>query len=80
MLKRYVEIRDAIKMVQAAEDLVPRTSSHRRIVQLLSKLGDLDSQKIKLFIIVDRYIAMINMCFCEAQYNFLFYCKSTAYK
>ncbi|ETP42941.1 hypothetical protein F442_10191 [Phytophthora nicotianae P10297] len=43
MLKRYVEIRDAIKMVQAAEDLVPRTSSHRRIVQLLSKLGDLDS-------------------------------------
>ncbi|ETO99773.1 hypothetical protein F441_22804 [Phytophthora nicotianae CJ01A1] len=48
MLKRYVEIRDAIKMVQAVEDLVPRPSSHRRIVQLLSKLGDLDSVCVKL--------------------------------
>ncbi|ETP02981.1 hypothetical protein F441_20013 [Phytophthora nicotianae CJ01A1] len=46
MLKRYVEIRDAIKMVQAVEDLVPRPNSHRRIVQLLSKLGDLDSYPV----------------------------------
>ncbi|ETO58547.1 hypothetical protein F441_16722 [Phytophthora nicotianae CJ01A1] len=48
MLKRYADIRDAIKMVQAVEDLVPRPSSHRRIVQLLSKLGDLDSVCVKL--------------------------------
>ncbi|KUF83134.1 hypothetical protein AM587_10000522 [Phytophthora nicotianae] len=48
MLKRYVEIRDAIKMVQAVEDLVPRPTSHRRIVQLLSKLDDLDSVCVKL--------------------------------
>eukprot|EP00644_Phytophthora_capsici_P017640 jgi/Phyca11/120665/e_gw1.42.259.1 len=35
-------------MVQAVENLVPRPSSHRRVFQLLNKLGDLDSVCVKL--------------------------------
>ncbi|ETP31798.1 hypothetical protein F442_19367, partial [Phytophthora nicotianae P10297] len=42
MLVRYVKIRDAIKMV-AVEDLLPRPSTHRQIVQLVTKLEVLDS-------------------------------------
>ncbi|RLN32399.1 hypothetical protein BBJ28_00018242 [Nothophytophthora sp. Chile5] len=48
MLARYVEIRDAIKMVAAVEDLLPRSSSHRKIVQLVEKLEDLDSVCVQL--------------------------------
>ncbi|GMF49472.1 unnamed protein product [Phytophthora fragariaefolia] len=43
MLARYVKIRDAIKMVAAVEDLLPRPSAHRQILQLVAKLEDLDS-------------------------------------
>ncbi|ETI44473.1 hypothetical protein F443_10830 [Phytophthora nicotianae P1569] len=48
MLTRYVKIRDAIKMVAAVEDLLPRPSTHRQIVQLVNKLEDLDSICVKL--------------------------------
>ncbi|ETM44332.1 hypothetical protein L914_10417, partial [Phytophthora nicotianae] len=48
MLTRYVKIRDAIKMVAAIEDLLPRPSTHRQIVQLVNKLEDLDSICVKL--------------------------------
>ncbi|ETK80850.1 hypothetical protein L915_13576 [Phytophthora nicotianae] len=48
MLACYVEIRDAIKMVAAMEDLLPRPSTHRQIVQLVTKLEALDSVCIKL--------------------------------
>ncbi|ETK84464.1 hypothetical protein L915_10569 [Phytophthora nicotianae] len=48
MLTRYVKIRDAIKMVAAIEDLLPRPSTHRQIVQLVNKLEDLDSIRVKL--------------------------------
>uniref|UniRef100_H3GLP2 BED-type domain-containing protein n=1 Tax=Phytophthora ramorum TaxID=164328 RepID=H3GLP2_PHYRM len=47
MLARYVKIRDDIKMVAAVEDLVPRPSSHRQIVQLVNKLEALDSVCVK---------------------------------
>ncbi|ETL38032.1 hypothetical protein L916_10350 [Phytophthora nicotianae] len=48
MLARYVEILDAIKIVAAVEDLLPRPSTHRQIVQLVTKLEALDSVCVKL--------------------------------
>lgn len=48
MLKRYVEIRDAIMTVSAVEELVPRGAAHRRVLSLLTKLEELDSVCIKL--------------------------------
>ncbi|KAG6942140.1 hypothetical protein JG688_00018298 [Phytophthora aleatoria] len=48
MLARYVKIRDAIKMVSAVEELLPRPSTHRQIVQLVNKLEALDSVCVKL--------------------------------
>ncbi|KAG3009515.1 hypothetical protein PC120_g15582 [Phytophthora cactorum] len=48
MLARYVKIRDAIKMVAAVEDLLPRPSIHRQVVQLVNKLEALDSVCVKL--------------------------------
>ncbi|KAG2931400.1 hypothetical protein PC117_g13471 [Phytophthora cactorum] len=48
MLARYVKIRDAIKMVAAVEDLLPRASIHRQVVQLVNKLEALDSVCVKL--------------------------------
>ncbi|DAZ96916.1 TPA: hypothetical protein N0F65_008927, partial [Lagenidium giganteum] len=43
MLKRYVEIRDAIQTVSAVEELVPRGSTHRRSVALVDRSAELDS-------------------------------------
>ncbi|KAJ0397066.1 hypothetical protein ATCC90586_004912 [Pythium insidiosum] len=48
MLSRYVELRDAIKMVSGVEDIVPRPAAHRQVLQLLAKLKDLDSVCEKL--------------------------------
>ncbi|KAG6965596.1 hypothetical protein JG688_00007125 [Phytophthora aleatoria] len=48
MLARYVKIRDVIKMVAAVEDLLPRPSTHRQIVQLVNKLVALNSVCVKL--------------------------------
>ena len=48
MLKRYLDIRDAIKEVAAVEELVPRPSAHRKIVQLVEKLEELDSVCVQL--------------------------------
>ncbi|KAF1791997.1 Ribonuclease H-like domain [Phytophthora cactorum] len=47
MLARYVKIRDAINMVAAVEDLLPRPSIHRQVVQLANKLEALDSVCVK---------------------------------
>ncbi|ETN05402.1 hypothetical protein PPTG_14142 [Phytophthora nicotianae INRA-310] len=47
MLARYVEILDAIKMVAAVEDLLPRPSTHCQIVQLVTNLEALDSVCVK---------------------------------
>ncbi len=38
MIKRYVEIRDAIMTVSAVEELIPRGAAHRRVQALLTKL------------------------------------------
>ncbi|KAJ0411450.1 hypothetical protein ATCC90586_008499 [Pythium insidiosum] len=48
MLSRYVELRDAMKMVSGVEDIVPRPAAHRQVLQLLAKLKDLDSVCEKL--------------------------------
>lgn len=48
MIKRYVQIREAIMNVVDIEDLVPRGPAHRRITALLEKLGELDSVTVKL--------------------------------
>ncbi|KAG6953717.1 hypothetical protein JG687_00012231 [Phytophthora cactorum] len=48
MLARYVKICDAIKMVSAVEELLPRPSTHRQIVQLVNNLEALDSVCVKL--------------------------------
>ncbi|POM71659.1 Hypothetical protein PHPALM_11737 [Phytophthora palmivora] len=62
MLQRYVKIRDAIKMVTAVEDLLPRPSTHRKIVQLVEKLKDLDSVCINLQK-EDRTLADVRLLF-----------------
>ncbi|KAG3105667.1 hypothetical protein PI125_g13407 [Phytophthora idaei] len=48
MLARYVKICDAIKMVSAVEELLPRPSAHRQIVQLVNNLEALDSVCVEL--------------------------------
>ncbi|KAJ0391211.1 hypothetical protein P43SY_011000 [Pythium insidiosum] len=48
MVKRYVEIREAIMTVSAVEELVPRGATHRRIQALLTKLEELGSVCVKL--------------------------------
>ncbi|KAG3046349.1 hypothetical protein PC121_g20734 [Phytophthora cactorum] len=48
MLARCVKIRDAINMVAAVEDLLPRPSIHRQVMQLVNKLEALDSVCVKL--------------------------------
>lgn len=48
MRKRDLGIRDAAKMISQVEDLVPRPNTHRRIVQLISQLEELDSVCVQL--------------------------------
>ncbi|KAG2996060.1 hypothetical protein PC121_g19244 [Phytophthora cactorum] len=62
MLARYVKIRDAIKMVAAVEDLLPRPSIHRQVVQLVNKLEALDSVCVK-FQSEERTLADVRLLF-----------------
>jgi hypothetical protein len=48
MLSRYLKIRNEIRSVSAVEDYLPSGSAHRRIVQLHTKLEELDSVCVKL--------------------------------
>ncbi|KAG4229466.1 hypothetical protein PC116_g22206 [Phytophthora cactorum] len=62
MLARYVKIRDAINMVAAVEDLLPRPSIHRQVVQLVNKLEALDSVCVK-FQSEERTLADVRLLF-----------------
>lgn len=48
MLRRYVEIRDAIKLVPAVEEHMSSPSTHRQILALVNQLEALDSVCIKM--------------------------------
>ncbi|OWZ05350.1 hypothetical protein PHMEG_00022579, partial [Phytophthora megakarya] len=48
LLTCYIKIRDVIKIIAAVEDLLPRPSTHRKIVQLVAKIEALGSVCIKL--------------------------------
>ncbi|KAF1328177.1 hypothetical protein FI667_g7132, partial [Globisporangium splendens] len=48
MLRRYVRIKETIKMVPAVEDLLPSAATHRRIISLVEDLKDLESVCVKL--------------------------------
>ncbi|POM62219.1 hypothetical protein PHPALM_28651 [Phytophthora palmivora] len=62
MLQRYVKVRDAIKIVSVVKVLLPRPSTHRKIVPFVETLKDLDSVCINLQA-DDRTLADVRLLF-----------------